>query len=80
LRDQPLQRRFGRGEIDGGLSWYWKARQSKSRMIPANSLAPEPLRVPGLDAQQADAAAQANWKTAVSLTRLAEQPLSEAMR
>jgi hypothetical protein len=63
-----------------GLSWYRKARQSKTLVISANSFAPDPLKALGLDAEQAGAAATANWKSALKLTRLTEQFLSEAAR
>jgi hypothetical protein len=63
-----------------GLSWYRKARQSKTLVISANSFAPDPLKVLALDAEQAVAAAAANWKSAAKLTRLTEQSLSEAAR
>ena len=63
-----------------GLSWYLKARRSKRLVISANSFAPDPLKVLALDAEQAVAAAAANWKSAAKLTRLTEQSLSEATR
>jgi hypothetical protein len=63
-----------------GLSWYRKARQSKRLVISVNSFAPDPLKVLALDAEQAFAAAAANWKSAAKLTRLTEQSLSEAAR
>jgi hypothetical protein len=59
-----------------GLSWYRKARPSKLLVISANSFAPDPLKALRLDAEQATAAAAANWKSAVKFTRLTEQTLS----
>lgn len=63
-----------------GMAWHGKARLSKRKVIAANSFAPDPLKVLGLDAEQADAAAGANWKSAARLARLAEQSLPEAAR
>ena len=63
-----------------GLSWYRKVRQSKRLVVSANSFAPDPLKALALDAEQAAAAATANWKSAAKLTRLTERSLSEASR
>lgn len=80
-RSQTFHRLSGaRHAYTDGLSWYWKARQSKSLVVSANGFAPDPLKVIGLDAEQAGAAAQANWKSAVKLTRLTEQSLLVAAR
>ena len=56
-----------------GLWWQSKARQSKSLVISANNFRPDPLEDLRLDAKQVSAAANANWRTAVKYTRLAEQ-------
>jgi hypothetical protein len=80
-RSQTFYRLSGaRAAYADGLSWYWKARQSKRLVISANSFAPDPLKILALDAEQAVAAARANWKSAAKLTRLTEQSLSEAAR
>ncbi|HWW74253.1 MAG TPA: hypothetical protein VNZ44_02600 [Pyrinomonadaceae bacterium] len=63
-----------------GLSWYRKARPSKLLVISAQSFAPDPLKALRLDAEQAAAAATANWKSAAKFTRLTEQTLSAAAR
>jgi hypothetical protein len=63
-----------------GLSWYQKARQSRSLVVAANSFQPDPLKNLGLDAEQVTTAAEANWKSAVRHARLAEQSLPRAVR
>ena len=63
-----------------GLSWHLKARESKSLVVSAQGFAPDPLKVLRLDAEQAVAAAAANWRSAAKLTRLTEQSLSTAAR
>lgn len=63
-----------------GLSWHRKVKQSKRLVISVNSYAPDPLKVLDLDAGQAGAAAAANWRSAVRLTRLTEQSLLQAAR
>lgn len=63
-----------------GLSWYQKAQQSKALVISANSFQPDPLKNLGMDAEQVNAAAEANWKSAVRHTRLAEKSLSVPAR
>src|SRR5919107_4942241 len=63
-----------------GLWWQSKARQSKSLVISANGFRPDPLKELRLDAGQVSAAANANWKSAASLARLAEQALSTPVR
>lgn len=64
-----------------GLSWYRKVRQSKSLVISAASaFAPDPLKELRLDAEQVSATVQANWKSAIKYTRIAEQSLSGAPR
>jgi hypothetical protein len=49
-------------------------------VVSANSFAPDPLKALALDAEQAVAAATANWKSAAKLTRLTEQSISGAAR
>lgn len=56
-----------------GLWWQSKARPSKSLVISANGLQPDPLKDLRLDAEQVTVAATANWMTAAKHTRLAEQ-------
>lgn len=63
-----------------GLSWYGKVRQSKKLVVSANHFEPDPLKVLGLDAEWAGAAVEANWRSAVRHTRLAEQSLTKAAR
>jgi hypothetical protein len=63
-----------------GLWWQSKARQSKSLVISANGFRPDPLKELRLDAGQVSAAANANWKSAASRARLAEQALSAPAR
>lgn len=63
-----------------GLFWQRKVGQSRRLVVSVNSFAPDPLKVIGLDAGQAGAAATANWKTATKLVRLTEQSLSEEAR
>jgi hypothetical protein len=60
-----------------GLSWYRKVRQSKSLVVSAASgFVPDPLKELRLDAEQVSTTVQANWKSAIRHTRLAEQSLS----
>jgi hypothetical protein len=63
-----------------GLWWQRKARQSKSLVISVNSFRPDPLEDLKLNAEQVSAAANANWRTAVKYTRLAEQSLPRPER
>ena len=64
-----------------GLFWHRKVRQSKSLVVSAASgFAPDPLKGLRLDAEQVSLTVQANWKSAVRHTRLAEQSLSEPRR
>jgi hypothetical protein len=64
-----------------GLSWYRKVRQSKSLVVSAASgFAPDPLKGLRLNAEQVGATVQANWRSAVRHTRLAEQSLSAPSR
>ena len=63
-----------------GLSWYEKAQQSKALVISANSFQPDPLKNLGMDAEQVNTAAEANWKSAARHTRLAERYLSTSVR
>ncbi|HYY96207.1 MAG TPA: hypothetical protein VE713_17000 [Pyrinomonadaceae bacterium] len=63
-----------------GLSWSQKARQAKALVISANSFQSDPLKNLGMDAEQVTAAAEANWKSAVRHTRLAERSLSASAR
>lgn len=63
-----------------GLWWQSKARQSKSLVISANGFQPDPLKELRLDAEQATAAAAANWMTAVKHSRLAQHSLSQLGR
>jgi hypothetical protein len=58
-----------------GLSWSQKARQSKALVISANSFGYDPLKDLRMDAEQVTAATEANWKSAVRHTRLAERSL-----
>jgi hypothetical protein len=60
-----------------GMSWHRKVRQSKSLVVSATSgFAPDPLKSLSLDAEQVGATVQANWRSAIRHTRLAEQSLS----
>jgi hypothetical protein len=63
-----------------GLSWYRKARQSRSLVISANSFQSDPLKNLGMDAEQVTATAEANWKSAARHARLAEQYLPGVAR
>ncbi|MET0626059.1 MAG: hypothetical protein ABW250_24205 [Pyrinomonadaceae bacterium] len=64
-----------------GMSWYRKVRQSKSLVVSAaRGFAPDPLKELRLDAEQVSTTVQANWRTAVRHTRLAEQSLSGPTR
>lgn len=63
-----------------GLWWQDKARQSKSMVISVNSFRPDPLKEMRLNAGQVSAAADANRRTAMKYTSLAEQSLSRPRR
>ncbi|HEX8285754.1 MAG TPA: hypothetical protein VF588_20525 [Pyrinomonadaceae bacterium] len=64
-----------------GLSWSRKVRQTKRLVISAsNGFEPDPLKVLRLDAEQVSATVQANWRSAMRHTRLAEQFLSQPPR
>lgn len=64
-----------------GLWWHRKVRQSKSLVVSAVSgFAPDPLKGLKLDAEQVSTTVQANWRSAVKHTRLAEQSLSVSLR
>jgi hypothetical protein len=64
-----------------GLWWSRKVRQSKSLVVSAASgFAPDPLKSLKLDAEQVSTTVQANWKSAVKHTRLAEECLSVSAR
>jgi hypothetical protein len=63
-----------------GLWWHSKARQSKSLVISVNNFRPDPLKDLRLNAEQVSVAANANLRTAVKYTRLAEQSLSRPER
>lgn len=64
-----------------GLSWYRKVRQSKRLVVSAaNGFEPDPLKGLRLDAEQVSATVQANWRSAMRQTRLAEQSLSRPPR
>lgn len=63
-----------------GLWWHGKARQSKSLTVSANNFRPDPLEDLRLNAKQVSAAADANCRTAVKYTRLAEQSLARRER
>jgi hypothetical protein len=58
-----------------GLWWQSKARQSKSLVVSANNLQPDPLKDLRLNAKQVNDAATANLMSAMKHTRLAEQSL-----
>jgi hypothetical protein len=58
-----------------GLWWRSKARQTKSLVISVNNFRPDPLEDLRLNAEQVSATAEANWRSAVKYTRLAEQSL-----
>jgi hypothetical protein len=81
-RSQPFYHLSGaRLAYADGLSWYRKARQSKSLLVSAASgFVPDPLKELRLDAAQVINTAHANWKSAAKHTRLAEQPLPGASR
>lgn len=63
-----------------GLSWSQKARQSKALVISVNSFQPDPLKNLGMDADQVNATAEANWKSAARHTRRAERSLPASVR
>lgn len=64
-----------------GMSWYRKVRQSKSLVVSAaHGFVSDPLKEMRLDAEQVSATVQANWRSAVKHTRLAEQSLSGPAR
>lgn len=81
-RSQPFYHLSGaRLAYADGLSWYRKARQSKSLLVSAASgFVPDPLKALRLDAAQVSTTVHANWKSAAKHTRLAEQSLSVASR
>lgn len=81
-RSQPFYQLSGaRLAYVDGLSWYRKARQSKSLLVSATSaFVPDPLKELRLDAAQVSNTVHANWKSAAKHTRLAEQSLSGASR
>lgn len=59
-----------------GLSWLRMASLSKRLVVSARSFEPSPLEALGLDAEQAAAAAEANWRSAARITRIATQNLA----
>lgn len=64
-----------------GMSWHRKVRQSKSLVVSAASgFVSDPLKELRLDSAQVSATVQANWRSAVKHTRLAEQSLSGPAR
>lgn len=63
-----------------GLWWQSKARQSKSLVVSASNFRPDPLEDLRLNASQVSNAANANCRTALKYTRLAEQSLSRPER
>lgn len=64
-----------------GMSWQQKVRQSKSLVVSAaRGFVADPLKEMRLDAEQVSATVQANWRSAVKHTRLAEQSLSGPVR
>lgn len=63
-----------------GLSLYQKARQSKALVVAADSFADDPLKGLSMSAEQVNAAAEANWKSALRFTRLAARSLLEPAR
>jgi hypothetical protein len=64
-----------------GMSWQRKVRQSKSLVVSAaRGFVSDPLKELRLDAEQVSATVQANWRSAVKHTRLAEQSLSAPAR
>lgn len=64
-----------------GLSWHRKVRQTKRLVVSAASgFAPDPLKELRLDPEQVGATVRANWRSAIRLTRLAEQSLSGTAR